>query len=58
MVPKKPARDSRREATLPFDVTQDIDPALVEELRPGREPTLTEADFDEVTVVLPENRKR
>ena len=54
MVPKKPRRD---ESTLPFDVTQDIDPALAEEIRRGREPTLTQADFDDVTVVLPEKRK-
>jgi hypothetical protein len=54
MVPKKPRRD---ESTLPFDVTQEIDPALAEDLRHGREPTLTQGDFDEITLVLPEKRK-
>jgi hypothetical protein len=57
MVPKKPRRDARNESMLPFDVTQEIDPALADELRPGREPTLTQADFDDVTVVLPDRRK-
>ena len=42
---------------LPFDVTQEIDPALVEDLRPGQEPTLTQADFEEITLVLPEKRR-
>jgi len=42
---------------LPFDVTQEIDPALVEDLRPGVEPTLTQTDFEEITLVLPEKRK-
>lgn len=43
--------------TLPFDVTQEIDPALVEDLRPAAEPTLTQIDFDEITLVLPEKLK-
>jgi hypothetical protein len=43
--------------SLPFDVTQEIDPALVEDLRPAGEPTLTQTDFEEITLVLPENRK-
>jgi hypothetical protein len=55
MPPKK--REQRNEPALPFDVTQEIDPALVEDLRRGHETTLTEADFDEITLVLPENRK-
>ena len=38
---------------LPFDVTQDIDPALAESLRRGNEPTLTQVDFDEIDVELP-----
>lgn len=58
MVPKKPRRDSRDEWALPFDVTQDIDPALADELRHGHEPTLTQADFDDITIVLPEKRTR
>lgn len=43
--------------SLPFDVTQEIDPALVEDLRPAIEPTLTQADFEDITLVLPEKRK-
>jgi hypothetical protein len=53
------SRSGNRSAStpLPFDVTQEIDPALVEDLRPASEPTLTEADFDEITLVLPEKHK-
>jgi hypothetical protein len=57
MVPKRPRREPRNEATLPFDVTQEIDPALADELRTGGERTLTQVDFDDITVVLPEKRK-
>ncbi len=42
---------------MPFDVTQEIDPALADELRQGGEQTLTQTDFDEITLVLPEKRK-
>ena len=55
MNPKR--REQRDEPSLPFDVTQEIDPALVDDLRRGNEPTLTQTDFDEITLVLPENRK-
>ncbi|HEX7235438.1 MAG TPA: hypothetical protein VF405_00675 [Gammaproteobacteria bacterium] len=54
MAPKKSRRDEP--APLPFDVTQEIDPALVEDLR-GGETTLTQVDFDEITLVLPEKRQ-
>jgi hypothetical protein len=54
MAPKTPRRE-HSDSSLPFDVTQEIDPALVEDVR--REPTLTEADFDDITLVLPEHRK-
>jgi hypothetical protein len=54
MAPKK--REQRNEPALPFDVTQEIDPALVDDLR-RNEPTLTQTDFDEITLVLPESRK-
>jgi hypothetical protein len=54
---RKSASINRRdEPVLPFDVTQEIDPALAEELRVSGEPTLTQTDFDDVTVVLPEKR--
>ena len=39
--------------TLPFDATQEIDPALADQLRRTTEPTLTQVDFDDITVVLP-----
>ena len=55
MTPKK--RDPRNEPALPFDVTQEIDPALVEDVRRNGESTLTQTDFDEITLVLPESRK-
>jgi len=57
MSPKKVRPDPRNEPALPFDVTQEIDPALVADLRPAAEPTLTQTDFEEITLVLPENRK-
>ena len=57
MAPKKPRREQHKESPLPFDVTQEIDPALVDEMRRGNEPTLTETDFDDITLVLPEERK-
>lgn len=50
-------REQRSEPALPFDVTQEIDPALVADLHRGNEPTLTQTDFEEITLVLPENRK-
>lgn len=34
--------------TLPFDVTQEIDPVFSELLERGAEPTLTESDFDTI----------
>jgi hypothetical protein len=52
MAPKK--SQFPLESTLPFDVTQEIDPALAEELKRTAEPTLTQEDFEAVTLVLPE----
>jgi hypothetical protein len=58
MTSKKLLSGKRDESIpLPFDVTQEIDPALVEDLRAGGEPTLTQTDFDEITLVLPEKRQ-
>jgi len=57
MLPKKPRRDVRDGLTLPFDVTQEIDPALADEALRASEATLTQVDFDEITLVLPEKRK-
>ena len=57
MSPKRSPRDERDGATLPFDVTQEIDPALADELRQGGEQTLTQTDFEGITLVLPEKRK-
>ena len=59
MTAKKFTGGKRSESPpLPFDVTQEIDPALVADLRPAAEPTLTQADFEEITLVLPEKPKR
>jgi hypothetical protein len=57
MAPKRPQRKNRNESTLPFDVTQEIDPALVDDVRRHGEATLTQTDFDDITVVLPEKGK-
>jgi hypothetical protein len=57
MTPRKPRREQRDEPALPFDATQEIDASLADELHRTREPTLTQTDFEEVTLVLPESRK-
>jgi hypothetical protein len=57
MSPKKSRPENRGGAPLPFDVTQEIDPALVDDLRRTSEATLTQTDFDDITVVLPERIK-
>jgi hypothetical protein len=44
-------------AELEFDVTQQIDPALADLLRPNSEPTLTSSDFDDVEIAI-EPRQR
>jgi hypothetical protein len=56
--PKRNGPPKGVEPPLPFDVTQDIDPALVDHLRRPNEPTLTQADFDELTVELPKQPAR
>jgi hypothetical protein len=53
MASNNPPLKRRDEPALPFDVTQEIDASLADELRRTREPTLTQGDFDEATVVLP-----
>jgi hypothetical protein len=50
---RKPRRDQRDDSTLQFDVTQEIDPALAEQLLRSSEPTLTQIDFEDITIVLP-----
>ena len=57
MTSKRSPRDVRNESTLPFDETQEIDPVLAEELRRVSEPTLTQIDFDDITLVLPVSPK-
>lgn len=52
MEPRKSRRREREEPALPFDVTQEIDPALADLLRRSSEPTLTQADFDDLGVDL------
>lgn len=58
MTGKKPKRDESADKALAFDVTQEIDPTLADQLLRTSEPTLTQTDFDDITVVLPEKRKR
>jgi hypothetical protein len=50
MEARKSRRREREEPALPFDVTQEIDPALADLLRRSSEPTLTQSDFDEIGV--------
>lgn len=57
MRPKRSRLDQGEAPTLAFDVTQEIDPALADELREVGDQTLTQADFDDVTLVLPDKKK-
>jgi hypothetical protein len=57
MPTRKTKRDESASASLPFDVTQEIDPALAEQLKRTGEATLTQVDFDDITVVLPPTPK-
>ena len=57
MASRKTRRDEREDSALPFDVTQEIDPSLADQLRRTSEPTLTQGDFDDITVVLPPKPK-
>jgi hypothetical protein len=54
MSPKNRRPENRSNAPLPFDVTQEIDPALIDEVRRTGEATLTQTDFDDITLLLPE----
>jgi hypothetical protein len=54
---RKPKRDHRDQQALPFDVTQEIDPALADEVLRNGETTLTQTDFDDITVALPQKPK-
>jgi hypothetical protein len=58
MAVKKPRRDDSNDKGLAFDVTQEIDPVLADQLRRTAEPTLTQTDFGDITVVLPDHPKR
>ena len=58
MASKRSSSEKRSDSpSLPFDVTQEIDPALVEDLHAQSEPTLTQTDFEEITLVLPPKRR-
>jgi hypothetical protein len=54
---KKPQRNDGEKSPLPFDVTQEIDPSLADQLRRSSEATLTQVDFEDITVVLPPKSK-
>ena len=58
MAPTKPRNERHTDPALPFDVTQEIDPALAEWLRRGSEPTLNQADFDDIALELPPKPSR
>ena len=57
MSSRKPRFDDGNESHLPFDATQEIDTALADQLRHTTEPTLTQVDFEDITVVLPKKPK-
>ena len=57
MPSRKPRRNDREDPALPFDVTQEIDPSLADQLRRSSESTLTQTDFEDITVVLPQKPK-
>jgi hypothetical protein len=58
MASRKPRRGERDDPALPFDVTQEIDPSLADQFRrSSNDPTLTQTDFDDITLVLPEKPK-
>jgi hypothetical protein len=58
MTPRKRRREQREEPALPFDVTQEIDASLVEELRRTGEPTLAQDEFEDIALMLPEAPKQ
>jgi hypothetical protein len=55
---KKSSPEDVDPALLPFDVTQEIEPSLVDEILRHGEPTLTQAEFDDITVVLPQKKPK
>jgi hypothetical protein len=57
MAPRKPKRREPDELGLQFDITQEIEPELVDEQVRGSEPTLSQVDFEDITVALPPNPK-
>ena len=57
MSSRKSRFDDSNESHLPFDATQEIDPGLADQLRRTAEPTLSQVDFDDITVVLPKKPK-
>jgi hypothetical protein len=57
MASRKSRRNDRDDSALPFDVTQEIDPSLADQLRRTGESTLTQVDFEDITVVLPQKPK-
>ena len=57
MAPRKPRREKRDDPMLAFDVTQEIDPLLADSLRRTSETTLTQVDFDDITIELPRGPK-
>ena len=58
MTPRKLRRERPDEPALPFDVTQEIDASLVDELRRTGEPTLAQDEFEDIALVVPEAPKR
>jgi hypothetical protein len=57
MASRKTRRGEPADSALPFDVTQEIDPSLAEQSLRSNEPTLTQTDFEDITLVLPQKPK-
>lgn len=57
MAVKTPRRNDGKEANLPFDATQEIDSTIGDQFRRNSEATLTQVDFEDITVVLPQKPK-
>jgi hypothetical protein len=52
MIPQRKRPAAPKAPELEFDTTQEIDPALVDSILAGREPTLMPGDFDDTEVLL------
>jgi hypothetical protein len=52
MIPQRKRPPAPKVPELDFDTTQEIDPALVDSILSGGNPTLTQSDFDDTEILL------